>query len=88
VVRWHPGGALDASFTSSGPYFYTELLVGYEAAGLGIAQQPDGSIYVGGYTASSTSQFAGVAKFLGDEDLIFVDGFETADTLWWSASVP
>jgi hypothetical protein len=29
-----------------------------------------------------------VARFMGDEDLVFVDDFESGTPDWWSASVP
>jgi hypothetical protein len=49
-----------------------------------VAVQPDGKLVVGGWTSHETgATFAAVARFQGDEDLIFADDFESRDTAWW-----
>lgn len=86
LSRWNADGAIDHTFNISPLYSYT--YVGFradqDARGRGIALQPDGKLVVGGWTGFAFGgPFAAVARFKGDEDLIFADDFESRDTAWW-----
>lgn len=89
LVRWNADGTLDWSFNDSPPvYTYIDFFAGYDARGQAIFQQPDGKILAAGYTDSTSGQLLAVARFMGDEDLVFVDDFESGTPGWWSSSVP
>jgi len=89
LVRWHADGTLDWGFNDSPPvYTYVDFFVGYDARGYAIFQQPDGKILAAGYTGVASDQLLAVARFMGDEDLVFVDDFESGTPDWWSASLP
>jgi uncharacterized delta-60 repeat protein len=85
LVRWNDDGSLDSSFNPSPPAAYTSTshYVGYDSQGKGIFVQPDGKLVVGGWTAAPVGDLMEVARFKGDEDLIFTDGFESESTAWW-----
>lgn len=89
LVRWNADGTLDWSFSGSTAFYtYLNFFAGYDARGYAIVQQPDGKILAAGYTAVAGDQLLAVARFMGDEDLVFVDDFESGTPDWWSASVP
>ena len=85
VVRWNGDGSLDYSLNPSPPaaYTYTSHYVGHNSQGNGIFIQPDGKLVVGGWTNAPIGDLMEVARFRGDEDLIFYGGFESGSTDWW-----
>ena len=90
LVRWKADGSLDWTFDGGSPSFYTyvDFFTGYDSKGYAICQQPDGKILAAGYTGSASEQLLAVARFMGDEDLIFEDDFESGTRDWWSSSLP
>jgi len=89
MVRWNADGTLDWGFDGTTAFYnYTNFFAGYYSRGQAIFQQPDGKILAAGLTGRDTGQFVAVARFLGDEDLIFVDDFESGTLNWWPSSPP
>jgi len=89
MVRWNSDGTLDWTFNESlFVYTYTDFYTGYDSRGQAIFQQPDGRILAAGLTGYDSGQLVAVARFMGDEDLIFVGDFESSTLNWWSSTSP
>ena len=87
MLRYTSAGDPDPTF---GPSGYTSITIDdpYDAFGHGLTIQPDGKIVVVGYvTRISIDRFA-FARIMGDEDLLFADGFEIGTVAYWSMSAP
>jgi uncharacterized delta-60 repeat protein len=89
LVRWKSDGTLDWTFDGSTAFYtYIDVFAGYDSRGYSICQQPDGKILAAGHTGSASGQLLAVARFMGDEDLIFAEDFQIGTTNWWSWTVP
>lgn len=88
VLRYHSWGNLDFSFNTTTVDTLIQFFSAKNAYGYGVTLQPDGKIIAVGCTEWEAEQPAAAVRLQGDENLIFVEGFEWGSTVPWSATVP
>ncbi len=85
VLRYTTAGVLDTSF---GGFGYAGTHFGTDTFGRAVAIQPDGKIVVAGYDEVPPYDSFAIVRFEGDSTLIFADGFESGNSMFWSSTVP
>ncbi len=90
VVRLLADGSPDVGFNGTGKHIF-DMGFGQEDRMNGIDIAPDGDLVVAGFTradsSGSTSEDVAVARLVGDvgeQTVIFIDGFESGDASAWS----
>jgi len=88
LLRYLPNGNWDSSFNASPliAYTFTDCVAGYDSQAEAACLQPDGKIVTAGMTGYSSGTAMTIARFVGDEDLIFADGFECGSDATWTTT--
>jgi len=85
LLRYTTAGTLDPAFNTYG--YVSASYGGWDTYGMSVALNSEGNIVVGGYSSSSVDLFVS-ARFVGNENQVFADGFEYGSTDVWSATTP
>jgi hypothetical protein len=90
VVRLLADGSPDPGFNGTGQHVF-DMGYGQEDRMNGIAIAPDGDLVVSGFTRADSSGTTtidiAVARLIGDvgeQTVVFIDGFESGDASAWS----